>query len=69
MRKPISDHAYIKAAKRIHEEEGVLEFDDVSSTGMYQTRVSRTNAWDESGAYVMAWVWVDNTEVKKEDEK
>ena len=48
---------YIAGAKDLHEEEGTCEIDDsaVVSKGM------------DSGAYVMAWVWVGDEDLEEED--
>lgn len=43
-------------AKRLHHEEGVIEFDD-------DAEVSRHDESDDRGAYVQAWVWVSYDEV------
>lgn len=48
---------YIKAAKANHHRDGECEIDDnaVVSFG------------DEPGAYVQAWVWVDNSELGEDE--
>jgi len=48
-----TDAEYIKSAKRLHESEGEVEIDS-------NAKVSRG---DDPGAYVAAWVWVDDYEV------
>lgn len=49
-----SENPYVKAAQRIHTDEGTLEIDDnaLVSNG------------DDSGAYVSAWVWVYDDQVR-----
>lgn len=44
---------YIKAAQRIYNDEGLIEVDD-------ETAVS---VGSDSGAYVMAWVWVSDEDL------
>ena len=46
----LTDQEYIKAARREHQREGVIEIDD-------DALISRG---DHDGAYVAAWVWVDH---------
>lgn len=46
------DRKYRHVARLIHQEDGVLEIDD-------DARVSHC----AEGAYVQAWVWVDETDV------
>jgi hypothetical protein len=48
----ISDEAFIQAAKALFEQEGKLEIDA-------DAKVSRNEGGDD-GAYVQAWVWVEN---------
>lgn len=55
----------VNAAKRLHGEDGVLEVDD-HDTPLPTARVSRGDA---KGAYVLAWVWVDDSDVIPEDKK
>lgn len=45
------DRQYVRAAKEHYEEEGILEIDE-------NARVSR--ATEEHGAYVEAWIWIDD---------
>ena len=45
---------YVEAARRIYQREGTIEIDD-------NARISRG---DDPGAYVQAWVWVYDDEVK-----
>ena len=47
--------AYIEAARRIYAEEGTLEIDDDASV----------SPGDDPGAYVQAWVWVEDAELEK----
>lgn len=54
MRQTFTDEQYRAAAKRIHEEEGTVEIDSnaiVVFSG-------------DGGAYVQAWVWVYDDDVK-----
>jgi len=55
-----TDEAIVKAAKRLHEEEGELEIDPASDP-LPTARVSRS----AEGAYVLAWVWVPYDSVAK----
>lgn len=45
---------WIAAAKRIHQSDGQVEIDDGAVVSIS----------DDGGAYVAAWVWVDDAEVK-----
>jgi hypothetical protein len=60
-----ADHQYVEAAQRLYEakirEEGRIEIDDLD-TPMPTGRVSRAAA--EGGAYVLAWIWVDDGQVR-----
>lgn len=47
---------YIEAARRIWHEEGLIEIDNQPLTSL--------NDDGEDGAYVQAWVWVDDVEVR-----
>ncbi len=47
-----TDEQYRLAARRKHEEEGVLEFDD-------EPVISKWEGETGCGAYVQAWVWID----------
>lgn len=53
-----SDNQMIRAAKRIHSEDGEVEVDS-------DAVVSRG---DDDGAYVAAWVWVPNSVARQEDD-
>ena len=53
MAKKITIAEYVQAAKNKHEHEGEVEIDDGA-------RISRSS---DGGAYVQAWVWVDDDEV------
>jgi len=55
-----TDEAIVKAAKRLHEDEGALEVDEASAP-LPTARVSRSS----EGAYVLAWVWVPYDSVAK----
>lgn len=55
MAKPTNEQ-YIKAARRLFEEEGTLEIDDSPT-------VSRG---DDPGAYVQYWCWVPDDEASQE---
>lgn len=55
----------VKAAFRIHHKDGELEVDTIESP-LPAARVSRG---DSPGAYVLAWVWVEDAQVLPEDEK
>jgi len=48
--------SFIEPAKKQYEDEGTLEFDDVPIVSMPETDES---AEEHTGAYVMAWVWVE----------
>ena len=52
MAKNITNDQYIQAAKNKHEHEGEVEIDE-------PTVISRSS---DGGAYVQAWVWVDDDE-------
>ena len=60
-----TDGEMINAARRIHNKDGELEIDSPGSP-MPTARVSRGDA---NGAYVLAWVWVYDKDVKPEDKK
>ena len=55
MANKIIDARYREAAHRLHTEEGVCEVDD-------NAKISRG---DDPGAYVQAWVWVENADTKR----
>ena len=55
-----TDEQFRLAARRKHEEEGVLEFDDTPQV---------SKAEGEHGAYVQAWVWVDIEEAHEHGTK
>jgi len=50
------DTAFVQAAQKLHHEDGVLEIDD-------DAEVSTS----DSGAYVRAWVWVDNEDCEEQE--
>lgn len=50
----ISNRQYREAAKAQHHVEGEVEVDD-------RAKVSRSS---DGGAYIMAWVWVDNADAE-----
>lgn len=52
---PLADR-YRKAAKRIHQVEGEVEVDDGAVVSYSE----------DHGAYVMAWVWVDEENVTED---
>ena len=54
MRQTFTDEQYRAAAKRIHEEEGTVEIDSNAIVGFS----------GDGGAYVQAWVWVYDDDVK-----
>lgn len=60
MLKTITDDKYIELAKKKYESEGTLEIDD-------EAVISRSP--EGGGAYVQAWVWVEDGEVKNENRK
>ncbi len=53
-----TDKQYIDAARLQYESEGEVEFDD-------DARISHG---DDPGAYVQAWVWVNDNQVRDTDE-
>lgn len=53
--------AYREAAKRIHEVEGLVEIDELDAV------VSLSEDHGAGGAYVQAWVWVDEDELNRSD--
>lgn len=53
----------VKAAFRLHHEDGKIEIDTIESP-LPTARVSRGG---DPGAYVLAWVWVDDSSVLSED--
>jgi hypothetical protein len=60
-----TDAQYLSAARRIHHEDGEVEVDEDSGK-MPKGRVSRG---DDHGAYVLAWVWVPDSEARQEGRK
>lgn len=50
-----SDEQYVAAAERLYYDGGTIEIDN-------DARVSRTAGNLEQGAYVLAWVWVEDAE-------
>lgn len=60
-----SDKAMVNAAHRLLHKDGELEIDTHDSP-MPKARVSRGG---DPGAYVLAWVWIDDSDVIPEDEK
>lgn len=52
------DLAYLEAARRNHEREGELEFDDNAVVSIS----------DDRGAYVMSWTWVEDSELESPQE-
>lgn len=64
MSKP-SDEAMVKAAHRIHHNDGEIEIDSHGSP-LPTARVSRG---EDPGAYVLAWVWVYDVDVTPADRK
>ncbi len=51
-----SDKKMIEAAKAIYQDNRAVEVDD-------NAKVSRDDANPDHGAYVAAWVWVDDEDV------
>lgn len=51
----LDDDRFRRAAQRVHGRDGDVEIDENAA-------VSRG---DDDGAYVQAWVWVDNEEARK----
>jgi len=60
-----SNKAMVAAAKRLHHKDGEVEIDD-HDTPLPTARVSRG---EDPGAYVLAWVWVDNSDVNAKDRR
>lgn len=57
-----TDEQFRLAARRKHEEEGVLEFDD-------EPVISKWEGETGYGAYVQAWVWIDIEEAHEHGTK
>ena len=55
--KPPSRKDVIACARAMHHDEGVLEID-------VNAKVSRSAGNEQAGAYVQAWVWVADSDVK-----
>jgi hypothetical protein len=51
---PEKEARYLEAARRLHQKDGVLEIDDDAIVSM----------GSDPGAYVAAWVWVSNEDLK-----
>ncbi len=60
-----TDKAMINAAHRLHHKDGEIEIDK-DTDNLPTSRVSRG---DDPGAYVLAWVWVDDSTVTEEDKE
>lgn len=56
MRKP-TDKQFIEAARRMYQRDGEIEVDD-------NAKLSRG---DDPGCYVQAWVWVYDSDCRKEE--
>jgi hypothetical protein len=68
MRKRISDAAYRKAAVRLWHDEGRIEIDDTDEPP--KATVSRDELVPfAEGAYVLAWIWIGNQDLKPEDQE
>ena len=52
----VSDRRYIETAIDIHHKDGELEIDEISAI---------VSTSEDPGAYVQAWVWVYDTDVKE----
>src|SRR3990167_1944713 len=62
-----ADLVLIAAAQRLYHDEGTIEVGDGHNPDSVE--VSRGGDDDETGAYVQAWVWVDDADVMDEDRK
>lgn len=60
MKKPKhpTNREMVKAAQELCHEEGILEIDDYAHGS-----VSRADGNPDNGAYVKAWVWIDDKDV------
>lgn len=57
--KTVKDLAYIRAAKRMYDKDGEIEIDD-------NAKISKAQAGtDDPGAYVEAWVWVYDEDIRR----
>ena len=59
MNKP-TDSQYVQAAQRIHNDPGTCEVDN------YDPKLTQVSRGGDLGAYVMAWVWVEEDEAHAE---
>jgi len=53
-----TDKQMITAAKRKYHDEGTIEIDD-------NAKISRSDDNESKGAYVQAWVWVEDCDAEK----
>lgn len=62
----ITDQQYVDAARRIYDDEGTCEVDEYDPAHSIVSRCSEAEGGD-NGAYVQAWVWVEDAEAEKEN--
>jgi hypothetical protein len=60
----ITDAQYVQAAKRIYHQDGEVEINEAPPAPGVQVSRNRLES-SSHGAYVLAWVWVDNDSIKK----
>jgi hypothetical protein len=60
-----SDKAMVNAAWRMHHRDGEIEIHGHNDP----LPIVRGSRGDEPGAYVLAWIWIYDKDVRKEDEK